>query len=117
MQSLQNFRGIGQPWRFELGLKDVLYPGKEPEDITENEVRHACVEVHKRLLEFAADPSRYARVGEADNRLPNYGRIPINAIAERFDRLGKSDLVDVMYFNNDLDLLYDWADANRVLIK
>jgi hypothetical protein len=112
-----NLRGLGQPWRFELPLKDVLYPTKQPEDITEDEIRRACGEVHKRLLEFAADPARYARDGEVETSLSRFGMMPISAIAERFARLGKSELLDVMYFNNDLDLLYDWADSNRVLIK
>jgi hypothetical protein len=114
---MQNLRGLGQPWRYELALKDALYPGREPDDITEDEIKRACSEVHRRLMEFASAPEKYARAGETETRMPTYGRMPITAIAERFDRLGKSDLVDAMYFNNDLDLLYDWADGSRVLIK
>jgi hypothetical protein len=38
-------------------------------------------------------------------------------MAERFKKLGESNLPDANYFNHDMELLYDWADSNRVLIK
>jgi hypothetical protein len=102
-----NYRGQGQPWLYELQLKDALYPGEDPDDITEEQVKAACIEVHKRLMDFH----------DVANELKLYGRIPLKVIAGRFERLGKSELVDVGYFNHDLDILYDWADSNRVLIK
>lgn len=113
----KNMRNLGQPWIFELKLKDALYPGTDPDDITEEQIRSACVQMHERLMAFHMEPFKFRRIGEPDVSMPNYGRVPLKAIAERFDRLGKSDLVDAMYFNQDLDLLYDWADVNRVLIK
>lgn len=114
---MENFRGIGQAWVYEFPIKEALYPADDPNEVTEEMVRVACIEVHKRMMSFVAAPHTFTRPDTGDYRMPTYASSPLRVIAQRFKRLGESDNPDVNYFNHDMDLFYDWADANRVLCK